>query len=395
MKNISRRNFLTYTAVSGLSVTAFSNLIACSQNTSPYDSYSNPIIIGGFQRTDNNGKKLNEHGVLAVRAKSNLTNKTDLSLSDFDILSDFSVPNEVHLACLFPTNDSILVCSRIPDANLLKYSLKGELLAELKPLPNQHFEGHGIFSNDEKFLYVTATDYQTNKNLKNNGRLLKLNATNLALIEEYSTGGIGPHELVWQSDTHIAIANTGVITHPDSGRKILNEDNIQSNITLFNTNTKSIDHQWDVPLLGLSARHLDKMHNGDLVIGCQYKKQDQRPACVAFATKNKALIFSDKNNEPLYWDMKGYTASIKALPNSNKALITNPRGGLLTQWQEQRSTDKTEIEFNKGIKISKNGEQAWVSKGAGELLLLNTNDLKFKGQPIKVKQNIWWANHLG
>lgn len=395
MKKISRRNFLTYTAASGLSITTFGNLTACSKETSLSNSHSHPIIVGGFRRTDDHGKKLDEYGVLALQARSSLMDTAEHSLDDYSIVSDFAVPNEVHLACLFPKNDSILVCSRVPGSSLLKYSLKGELQAELKPLPNQHFEGHGIFSWDEKFLYVTATDFQQNINQPNNGRLLKLNIHDLTLVEEYSTGGIGPHELVWQSGTHIAIANTGVLTHPNSGRKILNKDHIQSNVILFNTDTKSIDYQWQVPLLGLSARHMDRMENGDLVIGCQYKKQDQRPACVAFAKKNKELIFSDKSNESLHWDMKGYTASIKALPDSNKALITNPRGGLLTQWQEKNSSDKTKIEFNKGIKISTNGRQAWVSKGPGELLLLNTNDLKLKRKAIKVKQNIWWANHLG
>lgn len=395
MKKISRRHFLTYTAASGLSITTLGNLTACSKETSLSNSHSHPIIVGGFRRTDFHGKRLDEYGVLALQARSSLMNTVEHSLNNYSIVSDFSVPNEVHLACLFPKNDSILICSRVPGSSLLKYSLEGELQAELKPLPNQHFEGHGIFSSDEKFLYVTSTNFQQSMNQPDNGRLLKINIDDLTLVEEYSTGGIGPHELVWQSNTHIAIANTGVLTHPDSGRKILNKDNIQSNIVLFNTDTKSIDHQWQVPLLGLSARHMDRMDNGDLVIGCQYKKQDQRPACVAFAKKNKTLIFSDKNNESIHWDMKGYTASIKALPNSNKALITNPRGGLLTQWQEQNFTDKTEIKFNKGIKISKTGQQAWVSKGPGELLLLNTDNIKQQGKAIKVKQNIWWANHLG
>jgi hypothetical protein len=378
---------------SGLSLISGLSLTACSATNIKTDN----VIIGGYSRTDETGKRLKEYGVLALQAKSSVQHNDE----NYSIISDFSVPDEVHLATLFPNQKSILVCSRKPGAGLLKYSLTGELLAELKPLENQHFEGHGIFSSDEKYLYVTASDFQQGE-----GKLLKLNSQDLSLIEEYSTAGIGPHELVWQSDTIIAIANTGVLTHPSSGRKILNLDSIQSNVILFNTQNEAIEHEWRVPQSGLSARHLDRMDNGDLVIGCQYKKQDQRPACIAFASKSKGLVFADIKDETLHWNMQGYTASIKSIPKSDRALISNPRGHLLTQWQDkvQVKTDEPlitqlvnqqTIEFNKGLKITQDGQQAWIAKGAGELLKLDLSSHQLNKNAVKIKQNIWWANHLG
>jgi len=388
---INRRQFITLATSSIASLATASTLTACSATKVNQDH----LIIGGYSRTDNAGKRLKEYGVLAVQAKNSAQHTKD----NYQVISDFSVPDEVHLATLFPDQKSILVNSRKPGASLLKYSLKGELLAELKPLKNQHFEGHTIFSSDEKYLYATASDYQQGK-----GKLLKLNSHDLSLVEVYDSAGIGPHELVWKTNNLIAIANTGVLTHPDSGRDILNIDNIQSNIVLFNTISASIEHEWKVPLPGLSARHLDRMDNGDLVIGCQYKKQDQRPACIAFAKKGHDLVFADKENENVHWDMQGYTASIKSIPNTNRALISNPRGHLLTQWKNNTPIKtngkltnqliKTEsIQFNKGLKVSKDGQHAWISKGPGELLLLKTASNKIN--KIKLKENIWWANHLG
>lgn len=390
-KTISRRQLIKFGSTSMAGLIAFPSLTACSATKINQDQ----LIIGGYSHTDKAGKRLKKYGVLALQAKK-------LTLHDennYSVISDLSVPDEVHLAVMYPDNKSILVNSRKPNASLLKYSLNGELIAELKPLSDQHFEGHAIFSIDEKHLYVTASDFQ-----QGSGKLLKLNSHDLSLVEMYDTGGIGPHELVWQAPNIIAIANTGVLTRPDSGRDILNLDSIQSNVVLFNTLDKTIIHKWSVPLAGLSARHLDRMDNGDLVIGCQYKKEDQRPPCVAFASKGKALRFADSQNETLHWDMKGYTASIKSIPNSDQALISNPRGQLLTQWQNLTSNDKTEkaqllnkfeIKYNKGIKLTKKGNQAWFSQGAGELLSWDVKSQTLNSTIVKVKSNIWWGNHLG
>jgi hypothetical protein len=384
---MQRRHFLYSSSLTCL-LPLTMGLTACT-NTGKKPDPSKEIIIGGYNETDEQGHRIDRHGVIVVQP----TEK-----GQFDIISDFSVPNEVHLATIFPDQKSILVCSRKPGASLLKYSLSGTLIAKLKPLNNQHFEGHGIFSIDEKFIYATASDFELQK-----GLLLKLNSQDLSLIKEYNSGGIGPHELVWQSDKLIAIANTGVLTHPTSGRKALNLSSMQSNIVLFDSLQEEISHQWQVPKQALSARHLDRMDNGELVIGCQYQKKDQRPACIAFANIEKGLVFAEANNENFYWEMKSYTASIKGIPNSPYAMITNPQGHLLTKWKiavdkslSSELIDQQEIEFNKGLKISSDGKQAWLSIGAGELQQINLiNATAGNITSSRIKENIWWGNHLG
>lgn len=392
---MKRRQFLSLSG-SMVSALGFSSLTACSIKSS-LTVDTRKVIIGGYRQTDENGKRLNQYGVLAVQAMDENKHSSD----NYQIISDFSVPDEVHLATLYPDGKSIMVCSRKPSASLLKYSLEGELIAELKPQLNQHFEGHGIFSHDEKLIYVTASDFQQTAAEKQ-GRILTLNSSDLSLVDDHSSGGIGPHELVWQSNYLIAIANTGVITHPDSGRKILNIDNIQSNVALYDTADNNIIYNWKVPQLGLSARHLDRMQSGTLIIGCQYKKQDKRPPCIAIAEINKSLSFADTNNEEFHWKMQGYTGSIKAIPYSNKALITNPRGHILSQWKQSVDTvneihllKQEPIEFNKGLKLSADGNKAWVSQGAGELRIWDTQTKQLNKTRIKLKENIWWANHLG
>ncbi len=392
---MKRRQFLSLSG-SMVSALGFSSLTACSTKPARILD-TDKVIIGGYSHTDEKGKRLNQYGVLAIQVVDEHKHSSD----NYQIICDFNVPDEVHLATLYPDGKSILVCSRKPSASLLKYSLEGELIAELKTQRNQHFEGHCIFSHDEKFIYVTASNFQQIAADKQ-GRILTLNSSDLSLVSDHSSGGIGPHELVWQSESLIAIANTGVITHPDSGRKILNIDNIQSNVALYHTANHTLAYQWTVPVLSLSARHLDRMQDGTLIIGCQYKKQDKRPPCIAFAKIDKSLFFAETNNDTFHWQMQGYTASIKAIPYSNKALITNPRGHIISQWKYSIS-DETEkqllkeesIEFNKGLKLSEDGKKAWISQGAGELRVWNTQSEQVDSLRIKLKANIWWANHLG
>lgn len=381
---MNRRTFLTSSSLL-LTTPILGGVLGCSEKVLANTN----TIVGGYSFTDDQGVRLDQHGVIAFNANND----------HYDVLSDFKVPSEVHLASLFPNQKYILVCSRKPRASLLKYDLKGHLVAELPPLENQHFEGHGIFSVDEQYIYATASDY-----VKGEGRLLKINSEDLSLVSDVSSGGIGPHELVWQSDQDIAIANTGVLTHPDRGRKALNLSTMQSTVVLFNTQKGIITDTWPVKNQGLSARHLDRMANGDLVIGCQYQKEDKRPACVALAGKGKALVFAETNNELLHWNMKGYTASIKAIPNSSKAMITNPRGQLLTQWRFNQQTStataalqkQTEIDFNKGLKIADDGKTAWLTVGAGKVQQIHLNDpFTLYKSPITIKENIWWGNHLG
>jgi len=370
MINLNRRQFL---GLSGIALTTPTLIAACSNG-------EEQKLISGYAYTNDNGDRINQHGVLIFD-------------SDGNVLSDFDVPHEVHLACFTPDQTSVLVCSRKPGAELLKYSFHGQLQASLSPLENQHFEGHGIFSKDGRSLYVTASDYE-----KKEGRLLILNTEDLSLQYDLSSGGIGPHELVWQSDNIIAIANTGVLTHPDSGREILNKDNIQSNISLFDINSKTINQQWPIPMSGLSARHMDTMTDGSLVIGCQYKKEDKRPACIAFLSLKHGLQFADTNNDKLHWDMKGYSASIKAIPSTTQALITNPRGHLLSHWDQETQTkllSTNKIRFNKGLTVHPIQAKAWISQGPGTLLELDLVSNKVKEKSIAVKKNIWWGNHMG
>lgn len=373
-KHMNRRQFIQTSALGVSSAIAFASGWQLSQRN--LAQASGRLLVSGYR----DHKTQSHFGVIVTDTMGN-------------ILSDFSVPDRVHMADLFPNAAKVLVNSRKPFAPLRKYNLAGELLAELMPPEQMHFEGHSVFSDDGNTLYSTASNYQQGK-----GYVLEINASDLSLQRIISTDGIGPHELVIDAD-QLFIANTGVLTHPDSGRDPLNIDTMQSELVQLDLASGMIVHRWSCPTPALSARHIAQMADGSILVGCQYQKNNDRPASVAIAKPDQTTLqLLQPNNEHYYWDMKGYTASVRAFsassPFAHQALISNPRGHLLSHWQPNTviAPQTHKMAYSKGIVLGKT--EAWISAGAGELWHWDANSQKLQKWVTAIKADFWWENHL-
>lgn len=313
------------------------------------------------------------------------------------IVSDFPVPDRVHMSDFVPAyapgpTPAIIVNSRAYQAPLQKYDLNGRLLAELAPPADSHFEGHIVFSEDSRFIYATTSNYE-----EQTGYVLEINATDLTLVRRFSSGGIGPHELVIR-DNQLYVANTGVLTHPDSGRDPLNIDTMQSELVQIDIHSGDIRWRWASPIQALSARHISLMADGSILVGCQYQKNDDRPASVAIAKPGeKQLEPLSPEQEQLHWDMQGYTASVEAFGKESalagQAFISNPRGHLLSHWtpDSDRKPLAKNMTYSKGIVLA--DDQAWISAGAGELWHWQPGQ-ELKQIQSSIKSDFWWENHM-
>jgi hypothetical protein len=85
--------------------------------------------------------------------------------------------------------------------------------------PDRHFFGHGVFSADGRLLYTTENDYDHGR-----GVIGVRDATDgYKQVAELDGHGVGPHDLALLSDGRtLVIANSGILTHPDSYREELN-----------------------------------------------------------------------------------------------------------------------------------------------------------------------------
>lgn len=370
----NRRRFLQASSLGVALGTAFVSGFAMA----PAGSRQRLLMVSGYRDAESG-----EHfGILVLDSEG----KT---------IADFPVPDRVHMADLFPAQahkaPAILVNSRTPGAPLRRYDFAGNLQDELKVPEGFHFEGHTVFSPDGNTLFATVSDYRSGE-----GHVLVADASTMNLQAIWSSGGTGPHELVRDGDV-IYVANTGVRTHPDSGRTPLNIDTMSSSLVKLSAESGDILQTWASPMQALSIRHLDVLPDHSVLVGCQYQRDDQRPPCVAVAYPDKDSVeLLEPENQWLAWDMKGYTASVRTFPSTSplagQAMISNPRGHLLTHWNAAPAglTDKRKMESSKGIWL--HGREGWVTAGAGEFWYWSDGELlQLSGG---VKPGIWWENHM-
>src|SRR5437762_1492329 len=152
------------------------------------------------------------------------------SLAGEEVFST-NLPARGHDSTLRPQAAEIVVFARRPgnwaiiiDTQIL--TVRHTLIAR----SDRHFYGHGAFSADGRLLYATE-----NNALTGDGVIGIYDATDgYARIGEVSSRGIGPHDVVLMPDgITLAIANGGLRTLPESGREVLNPDDIQPNLTFI------------------------------------------------------------------------------------------------------------------------------------------------------------------
>src|SRR5690606_16598003 len=87
----------------------------------------------------------------------------------------------------------------------------------IEPAKNRHFYGHGVFSSDGRRLFATENDFDAGLGVV--GVYDSTTQGDFRRIGEFSTGGVGPHEVVLLRDGRtLCVANGGILTHPDYGK---------------------------------------------------------------------------------------------------------------------------------------------------------------------------------
>lgn len=114
------------------------------------------------------------------------------------------------------------------------------------------FNGHVIASHDGKHLYTTETDLADSQ-----GLIGVRDAHTLEKIAEWRTGGMDPHQLLLDADGSVMVANGGIPTQPETGRRKLKLTHMDSSIARLNPQADgAIAGLWRLDDPRLSLRHL-------------------------------------------------------------------------------------------------------------------------------------------
>ena len=302
------------------------------------------------------------------------------------------LPVRAHAVIATPDRHGFVVLERRPGTfAALIDTATGQIRTRLDTTPERHFYGHGVFSQDGELFFTTENDFDGEHGVIG----IRSVSDDYRQMGEWSSYGIGPHELVLSADGHtLIIANGGILTHPDSGRAKLNLASMQSTLIKLDAQTgQLLDRLVLAPALRhLSIRHLAVAATGDIVFGMQNQgPTDPTLPLVGIWRANGELVLLH-HSTPLN---SGYIGSV-ALDSSGKIAATSaPRDDNVLFWRVGDGQMLASLALADGCGIAA-GEQVgsfWLSSGTGVL-----NNVVVTKTGLQLMQSIslpmQWDNHL-
>lgn len=271
---------------------------------------------------------------LFVSACFDSAQAASVALFDLDgrMLFRTSLPERGHDIAIRPGSRQLIVFARRPGnwAAIINRD-SGQVGQVIVTPPDRHFYGHGAFSADGTLLYATE-----NNRTNSQGILGIYDATaSYRRIGEMPSHGIGPHDLAFLPGyQHMVVANGGIKTQVETGREILNKDDMEPSLAIVDPKSGeallSID--FGPKLKGLSIRHIAVTPSGETVFGCQYTgDQDEMPALVGTLTPEGRTRFLDMPEDDLT-SMANYVGSVALDASSKIAAATSPIGNTIAWW---------------------------------------------------------------
>lgn len=258
--------------------------------------------------------------------------------------------------------------------------------------PGRHFLGHGVFSADGAHLFTTENDYGAGR-----GLIAVREARTLEVVHEFSSGGIGPHELAWMSDGRtLAVANGGILTHPSQPRKKLNLGSMRPNLSLIDTASGRLLDQVQALNRLASIRHLAVTGNDEVLVAMQYEGPPSEDAHLVAAYRNRGVL--EPLSVPLdrQRNMKHYTASIALDPAAGHAIVTCPRANLVTFWNLATGRYAGQHRFRDagGTAFDARAQEFVVSNGRGAIARFDARTLELRRASMMRIPDLRWDNHL-
>jgi len=302
---ISRRSFLAGLAASGTAALDSSPLTAGSGD--------DRLLISAARRSDGSFV---------------LVGCTESGAISFEL----PLPGRGHATTHSPDGRTAVHMARRPGRFMLVVDLPAGTLRAFASAPDgRHFYGHAAFSPDGKLLFTTENDFDRGRGVIGiwdcRGAYRRTG--------EWDSGGIGPHDLtLLPGDRVMAIANGGILTHPDSGRAKLNIADMKPNLTFVDARDGTVIQQIALPseLHKNSIRHLDAGPDGSVLFGMQYQgaRTDAPPLVGHVAADGTYRLFDAP--ETLSPRLQGYCADVAIDASGRFGASTFPRGDRIAIW---------------------------------------------------------------
>ncbi|MBV1789304.1 DUF1513 domain-containing protein [Marinobacterium sp. D7] len=304
-----------------------------------------------------------------------------------------TLPDRAHHVAAHPSRPWVAAVARRPGhyIDLVDYS-RGWLLHRIEPQPGRHFYGHAIFTADGQGLWATEMDVASGE-----GRLtLRDLARPQQPVRDFSSGGIGPHELLLSPDGALVVANGGILT---DGRDKLNIDSMRPSLAYLEPSSGRIleqrfladrDHQ-------LSIRHIDINARNEVIIALQYQgdRADDKPLVALHRRGSEIRLM--KAPAEINRQMAQYCGSARFDSSGRIAAVSAPRGNLVTFWDVDNNRYLTSLKTADGcgLAATEEPEVFIASSGRGHCYTLYPRE-DYR-EPLRLPpqlSSLAWDNHM-
>ncbi|MCI4663314.1 MAG: DUF1513 domain-containing protein [Neomegalonema sp.] len=240
-----------------------------------------------------------------------------------------SAPGRGHAAAAHPHHPEAVAFARRPgDFALVIDCAKGRESARLSAPKGRRFYGHGAFSADGGLLYTSENAFEEGE-----GRIGVWDArADYRRIGEFSSGGVGPHDVALAADgARLVVANGGIQTHPDSGRAKLNLPTMRPNLAYLSARSGKLLQTLAPPekLRMHSIRHLALRADGLVAAAMQWQGAPlQNPPLLALHVPGEAALRFAAAPTDLQRRTRNYAGSVAFSGDGAHVAYTAPRGGL-------------------------------------------------------------------
>lgn len=289
------------------------------------------------------------------------------------------LPARGHGVAVHPSLSHAVAFARRPGEFMMVFDyLNGSIIKLTLAEAERHFYGHGVYSADGQWLYVT-------QGIKGScaGIIAVFDVTNgYKKVAEFSGFGIGPHEIILMSNGSLAVGVGGIQT---DGRIEQNLDVMMPNLTYFSAQGEILE-QTTLSDQHLSIRHLAHDGRDTVLCGQQYRGEpDDYPALIALHQRGSAM--RSLKAEPEQWArFNHYVASIAA--SDEWILATSPPGNCYGIWSKEtlELVELASLSDASGVVLNQNG--FYVSSGAGKVV-----SHPYPAPSTISVSNVRWDNH--
>jgi uncharacterized protein len=320
------------------------------------------LLVRGAARADAGGRYLS--------AAATLTNRYAVVAVDEggQIDFDLDLADRGHGLAVRPGSSEAICFARRPGRFALVIdTLAGAVVTEIPPAPARHFSGHGLFVSGGDLLLATENDEAMHQGVVG----IYDARANYARLGEFSTFGIGPHDLALLPDGKtLVVANGGIDKrHDDTGG--VEPARIHSDLVYLDWQSEGLLERvtLEPQFARLSIRHLALTEGGDVAAALQDSAD--------VPDLDFPLGFLHRAGRAPRWlaapeggwaSLRGYCGAAAVDRGAGLVALSAPRGNCVGLWDESGAA-LAALPIHDGCGLSATGTQGeiLVSSGSGEL----------------------------